>query len=70
MYIIILDAILACGTSAIEQEDPLDKAIETETNIELLEEGPIIVAEGLLDGIYWMNYAFLSMLLIKAAELA
>jgi len=70
MYIILLDAITGCGTDALSLEDNLDRAIEAEANVDLLEEGTVIIAEGILDGIYWMNYAFLSVLLIKAAEKA
>jgi len=68
MYIVLLHVVTGSSTDPLDIEDPLDLAIEAEANADGLEEGTVIIAEGILDGIYWMNYAFLSVLLVKAAE--
>jgi len=65
MYIALLHAITDCGEAALETEDPLDRAIEAEASIDLLDAGTVMIAEGILDGFYWMNYAFLSLLLLQ-----
>jgi len=68
MYVALLDSILSTGVDSLGTDD-LDKAIDVETNADLLGQGQIIQAEGILDAFYWMNWAFLATLLLEAAAM-